>query len=219
MFKQLLGISLALLATAGTVQAQRGGGGHGGGMGGGHGGYGGYGGYGRGGYGGYGRGFYGGGFYGGWGYPYYYGGIYPYYGGGFYDLPPAVGTYPSTVIPYSSNYTPIPPANVDPSTLPSLPAPLSPPSIPNAVATKSATPATATVSVIVPEGAQVWFDNTLTPTKGTKWTYTSPKLEPSKTYTVNVKARWAEGGQDKAYDIPLRIVAGDNMTMDLTKVR
>jgi uncharacterized protein (TIGR03000 family) len=77
----------------------------------------------------------------------------------------------------------------------------------------------ASVTVIVPEGGQVWFDNTLTPKTGANWVYNSPKLEPGKTYTLNIKARWAEGGQDKAYDIPLRVVAGDKMTMDLSKIR
>jgi uncharacterized protein (TIGR03000 family) len=222
MFKHFVSAALALLLAAGSVSAQRGGGGHGGGGGGGHGGYSGYG---HGGYGGYG---YGRGFYGayGFGYPFY---GYPYYGGGYYDLGglgySTVGGYGSggygtyggaAIIPYSSNYTPAPSGSIDPTILPSLPVPLSPPSAPTSTAL---TAGTATVTVVVPEGAQVWFDNTLTPAKGTKWVYTSPKLEPSKTYTVNVKARWAEGGQDKAYDIPLRIVSGDNMTMDLSKIR
>ena len=230
MVKQLLFASAALLIGVGTVSAQRGGGGHaGGGYGGGHGygGYGGHGGYGRGYYGGYGYGLYGFGY--GLGYPYY-----PYYGGSYYGLDglgglgySSFGGYGSggygnsggaAIVPYSSSYTPSGsgPA-LDPTAIPSLPAPLNPP--PTASAPTALTAASATINVIVPEGGQVWFDNTLSPTKGTKWEYTSPKLEPGKTYTVNVKARWADSTGDKSYDIPLRIVAGDKMTMDLTKIR
>jgi uncharacterized protein (TIGR03000 family) len=223
MFKQFLMASLALLIVAGSVHAQRGGGGGGrggGGYGGGRGYGGGYGGY------GYGRGgFYGGygafGFYGvGYPYPYPYFGV-PYdvgglgyssfggFGSGGSGLNPG-----SPIIPYSPEYIPGP-ANIDPTALPSLPAPLTPPG----TTVSNATPATATVNVIVPEGGQVWFDDTLTPSTGSKWVYTSPKLEPGKTYTLKIKARWAEGGQDRNYDIPLRIVAGDKTTMDLTKIR
>jgi uncharacterized protein (TIGR03000 family) len=157
----------------------------------------------------------------GFGYPYYgYGGIYDLGGMGYSGFggygSGGSGLNPGTpIIPYSPEYTPIPPANIDPTALPSLPAPLSPP----ATTVSNATPATATVNVIVPEGGQVWFDDTLTPSTGSKWVYTSPKLEPGKTYTLKIKARWAEGGHDRNYDIPLRIVAGDKMTMDLTKIR
>ena len=79
------------------------------------------------------------------------------------------------------------------------------------MSTKAA--ATATLSVLVPEGGQVWFDNTLTPQDGNKWVYTSKELTPGKSYTVSVKARW-EGG---SIEIPLRIQAGDNMSVDLTR--
>jgi len=224
MFKQLIGATAALFIGVGSLSAQHGGGGggHGGGGfgGGGRGGYGGYGGYGRGGY-GY------GGFYGGIGL-YGYGFGYPYgYGGGYYDLggmgyssfggygSGGGGIYPaSPIIPYSSGYTPAPSTNLDMTLLPALPTPLTPP-----IPSTTSVAASASLTVIVPEGGQVWFDNTLTPQKGSKWVYNSPTLEPGKTYTVNIKARWAEGGQDKAYDIPLRIVAGDKMTMDLTKIR
>jgi uncharacterized protein (TIGR03000 family) len=237
MFKQLLGATFALLLGTGSVLAQHGGGGGGGGghggggaWGGGHGGVG----YGRG-Y-GYNRGFYGGFGFGGvgvWGFGYPY--PYPYFGGA-YDLGgmgySSFGGYGSggygsyggaPIVPYSPEYTPtpIPPANFDPTTPPALPAPLPPPTrqAPSGTMVSTAVATAATVTVIVPEGGQVWFDNTLTPATESKWVYTSPKLEPGKTYTVNVKARWADGSQDRDYNIPLRITAGDKMTMDLTKVR
>jgi hypothetical protein len=75
------------------------------------------------------------------------------------------------------------------------------------------------VAVIVPQGGQVWFNDSLSPTKsGSKWIYTSDKLEPGKTHVLNIKARWAEGEKEKSYTIPLRMEAGDNVTVDLTKL-
>jgi uncharacterized protein (TIGR03000 family) len=223
MFRKLLIAAGLVVLAADTASAQRGGGGHGGGYGGGHG-YGGYG-YGRG-YGGW----YGGiSFYGyGWGYPYAYG-----YGPGFYDLGGlgysgvggfgggGSGAIPApTLIPYSSSYTPGQGPKLDPTTIPTLPPPLANPELPAApVAKPAAAAATASITVIVPEGGQVWFDNTLTPTKGTSWSFTTTALEQGKTYTVNVKARWDEKGNDRSYDIPVRVVSGDKLTLDLTKIR
>jgi uncharacterized protein (TIGR03000 family) len=77
----------------------------------------------------------------------------------------------------------------------------------------------AKVTVIVPEGGQVWFDNALTPTEGNHWTYTSAPLEPGRDYTVAIKARWGDGDQAKSYDVPLHVRAGDNMTVDLTQLQ
>jgi uncharacterized protein (TIGR03000 family) len=225
MFKHILGAALALLIFSGDIYAQRGG--HGGGGGGG--GYrGGYGGGFRGGYGGYGRGFYGG--YGGWGwgypyygygygigaygYPYEYGGYsYPYYSG-YYDL----GTSPAPdtpVVPNSPNY--IPPIN---STDPHSPTIIELGGGSSGSSGAAYRAATATVSVIVPQGGQVWFNDNLNPLKaGSKWVFTTDKLDVGKTYVLNVKARWKEDGQDKSYSIPVRMEAGDNMTVDLTKIR
>jgi uncharacterized protein (TIGR03000 family) len=76
--------------------------------------------------------------------------------------------------------------------------------------------APAKITVLVPPGGQVWFDNALTPTKGDHWTYTSASLEPNKDYTVAIKARWGEGDQARSIDIPVHMRAGDNMTVDLT---
>jgi uncharacterized protein (TIGR03000 family) len=99
------------------------------------------------------------------------------------------------------------PQNVVPST----PAPATP--APGNTATVAAP---AKITVVVPTGGQVWFDNSLTPTQGDKWTYTSAPLEPGKDYTVAVKARWGEGDDAKSYDLPIHVRAGDNLTVDLT---
>jgi uncharacterized protein (TIGR03000 family) len=230
MFKPILGATLALLISTGDLYAQRGGHGGGGGArisGGGYrGGYGGYSGY-RGGYGGYGRGIYGG--YGwGLGYPYYgygyglggYGlgyDYYPYYSPNYSGYPVLdASATPQAIVPYSSGYTPAVDPTTGPSTSPAQPENIPPPSAPPATAARSM----ATVAVIVPEGGKVWFNDSLNPPKtGSKWVFTSEKLEPGKTFVLNIKARWEEGGKDRSYNIPLRIEAGDNMTVDLTRIR
>jgi hypothetical protein len=225
-YKHLLIVAAAILMTVGDVSAQRGGGrgGGGGGRVGGGGMRGGNEGGLRGGYGGYGRGVYGG--YGGYG----FGGLgYPYYGLGYglgYSYPYYYNTYPTygaynggygsagfertsgaAIIPYSSVY---PPASL------TGPSNFSPPASPPA----TLTPATATVAVIVPKGGQVWFNESLSPPKnGSKWVFTSENLDPDKTYLLEIKARWNDGESDQSYKIPLRMEAGDNMTMDLTKIR
>jgi hypothetical protein len=227
MFKYILGATLALLLTTGDIYAQRGGRGGGGGFGGGRGGYGGYGGYGRGFYGGYGGWGYGWGYpgygygygLGGYGYPYYGGYSYPYYGGysdpGTTYIPSSYSTPDTPIAPYPPTYTP-PINSTDPHS----------PTIIETGATSSGTsgaaygPGLAKVTVIVPPEGQVWFNDSLNPPKnGSKWVYVSDKLDVGKTYVLNIKARWNENGQDKSYSIPLRMEAGDNLTMDLTKMR
>lgn len=244
MFKHILAAMLALLISSNDSYAQHGGhggGGHGGAVHGGGGGYrGGYGGYrgGYGGYGGYGRGFYGG--YGGWGYGglgWGYGGYgyglggygYPSYGGYYYPNYgyPDAGTaiVPDTTVPYTSGYTPSSNVPADPPITPIIEAyaqtrlngPVSSDIRPASFATTSAP---AVVAVIVPKEGQVWFNDQLNPPKtGTRWVFSTENLQPGKTYVVNVKARWKDGEQDRSYNIPLRVEAGDNMTVDLTNMR
>jgi uncharacterized protein (TIGR03000 family) len=236
MYKSILASTFAILFAAGSADA-RGGGGHGGGggfhggVGGSRGGYGGahYGGYGR----GYDRGFYGRGYgYGGldWGYglggygydyPYYgYGGsgYYPYYDNYSYPYTGSDITSGSAVLPYSSVYPAAGSATGDvPSPVTPASGIVAPPASPPAATATSA----ATISVIVPEGGQVWFNGSKKPPSdnGSKWTFTTQKLEPGKTYVLDIKATWKDGTKDQSYDVPLRVQAGDNMTVDMTKIR
>jgi uncharacterized protein (TIGR03000 family) len=139
----------------------------------------------------------------------FYGGFgYPVYGGDYYG---------SGVLSYPSYY-------YDPNTVgypvaPSTPNVVVPPSQPVPSAAAATAPSgTATLTAIVPEGGQVWFNDTLTQSGGTAWVYTTPPLESGKTYSVDVKARWVEGSQDRSMELALRLVAGDNMTVDFTKI-
>jgi uncharacterized protein (TIGR03000 family) len=230
MFKLFLGATLALLLASGDVLAQRG---HGGGRDGG-GRVGGYrGGFDRGGFYGdrgfYGRGFYGG-FYGpgwgwgGWGWPYYGYGLgygYPYYSG--YSYPNYYGSYPetyvipgvtydNTVVPSSASSNTIAPYSSNSTTQGD--SSLSPPASPPAPLANQ-----AMVTMLVPKGGQVSVNGKLIPAKSDgKVVFTTAQLDPGRTYVLDVRARWREGNQDQSYTIPLRVEAGDNMTMDLTNI-
>ncbi len=157
----------------------------------GYGGYG-YGGYGYGlGYGGYGYGGYGlgnGGYgyglgYGGYGSSSPYGGAYPSTDGGYYY--PAAPTTLGGDIVQASGIIPL---------------------------TSSATvDAPARVTLVVPEGAQVWFDGKETTTTGSTRVFTSPVIEAGKSSVLVVKARW--DGSDREMRLPIQ--AGDKMSVDM----
>jgi len=150
-------------------------------------------GYGLGGYGGYGSPYYGGYAYP--AYPYYAG--YPDYG---YAVPvaPAEGGY--YTLPADGNYA-APAAYTAPATKG------------NGSYTANAEAAPATVNLVVPAGAKVWFDGKeATDTEG-KRVFTSQALEPGKTETLSVKVEM--NGSRSEMRIPIR--AGDKMTMDLRR--
>jgi uncharacterized protein (TIGR03000 family) len=195
------GVGLAVLAGAllllspGESQAQRrgfGGWGRGGvGMG-----YGGYGGYGYGqpfGY-GYGYGYpsafgYGGlgGYYG--GYPGSYGGTYAYspgfYGGGYNYGTPSYAYNPQTTA-YQSFYP----------------------------ADGQQTDNTAIVRVMVPADAEVSFDGAATQQRGPMRVFQTPQLDPGRTYTYQVRAKWTENGKDMEQTRPLQVQANRTATLD-----
>jgi uncharacterized protein (TIGR03000 family) len=72
----------------------------------------------------------------------------------------------------------------------------------------------ANVTVIVPEGSEVWFEGNMNSETGTRREYTSPALEPGYTYVLNVKLT-PRGGTTRT--VKLYVKAGDNLTFDLTK--
>jgi uncharacterized protein (TIGR03000 family) len=219
------------------VQAGRGGGGGGGRGGGGGGGRGGFsgggggrggGGFSRGGFGG--RGFGGGGFgYGGFGYGGFgYGGLGyggygygdPYYGygstlGGYYFDPsyysssaPMVYSSPSYYTT-SSYYTP-----------PSYYAGVNiVPVGPDVTTNQSAyynpsQPTPATVEVRVPADAKVWFDGSPTTMTGDNRIFTSPPLEPGKTFHYEVKAQWMKDGKPVEKTHSIQVGAGKRSLVD-----
>jgi uncharacterized protein (TIGR03000 family) len=215
----------------GAVRGGYYGGGYGGGYG--RGGYGrGYGGYGYGGFGffpfyggyGYGLGGLGYGGYGGYG-----GDYYPYTGGSTYypayDSTSVVAPYAtsgSALVPYSSVY---PPAGSSEGPLTIAPADsasnIAPPASPPATLPPTLAASTATIAVVVPMGGHVWFNGSMNPPSdnGSKWKFTTQKLDPGKTYVLEIKATWNDGVSDHSYNVPLRVQAGDNMTVDMTRIQ
>lgn len=146
-----------------------------------------------------GSGYYGYPYYGSYSYPYYYGSYgYPYsYGGYSYAAPAVLGAAATTTS--TSLYTPALSSSVtDPAVVPS--------------SGTSTAAGTGSVTVVVPSGAQLWFDGKETDTGSASRVFTSQKLEPGQVKTLSVKARW--DGSTREMQLPVQ--AGDNMTVDLT---
>jgi uncharacterized protein (TIGR03000 family) len=202
-----------ILAAPGPVLAQHGGHSGGGHFGGAH-------------FGGYHGGYYHGGYYPHYGYRHYYpayglgyaspyyGYAYPYYGDYYpysydtypyawpsttYELAPYYTSYGagttsylnsvSTVTPSSGNgQAYYPPATAQPDL-------------------------SAHVTVSVPRGAQVWFDNTPTTSTGTVRAFYSPPLSPGKQYTYDVKASWMENGHEVTQNQKVGVTAGERVNL------
>jgi len=210
-------VALAIFAMPGVGQAQpRGGGGFGGGRGGGGGpgmgfggghfgggpgmGFGGGPGMGFGGGPHFGGGFYGGG-YPGYGYNHYgYGGYHPYGGYstypsyGYSSYPYSAYVYPSdgSISTYSSGYYS--------------------PSVGVTPATQSDNSAHVTVNV--PADAQVLFDGSPTTSTGPVRQFTSPSLEPGKSFTYKVEARWNENGREMNQTQSVSVTAGSHVNVN-----
>lgn len=151
-------------------------------------------------------GFYGFGYYPFYGsyYPGSYGGIssyaslYPNYGSSYYDY---LGPYDDSYVApyaYSRSYPPLP-ADVDRR------APAAP------VDDK------AHVRVLVPSGAEVWFDGSKTTQAGNSREYVSPSLAPDTTYSYEVRARWMDNGKPVEETRKVMVRAGSQATVDFTQ--
>jgi len=175
-----------------------------------------YSGYGRGSYGGYGRGYYGPGFglYIGPSYRYaypYYGGYYgsPYYGGYYYSQPSYNYVEPSY------NYAQPSYGYVEPS----MTSPYSYP-----VGTASANPAedldpnAAMVEVRVPENAEIWFAGARTTQTGPVRHFVSPSLQPGRTFSYEVRARWTDAsGRPVDRTKEVKVQAGGRVGVDFNR--
>lgn len=74
-----------------------------------------------------------------------------------------------------------------------------------------ATPRTsprAHISVRVPAGAQLWFDDTPTNTSGNVRQFDTPPLEPGSEYRYDVRARWKESGREVTQTQRIRFTPG-----------
>jgi uncharacterized protein (TIGR03000 family) len=188
-----------MLMTPGISSAQRRGGG-GGWSGGGAWRGGGWGGY-RGGYGGY-RGY---GGYGG-----YWGGFWPGFGLGYasgyrgygygYNYPSEYGAYY-----YEPSY-----ASVEPSATPSYY--YSPPDT-----AADVNPNVASIEVRVPVNAEIWFEGEKTSQTGAVRHFQSPELQPGKTFTYDVRARWTDAaGKEVDRTKQVKVQAGARVGVDFS---
>ncbi len=71
----------------------------------------------------------------------------------------------------------------------------------------------AVVTVIVPLGAQVWFDGVETNNAGMGRSFTSPVLQPGQTSVLSVKI--LSNGSSREMQLPIR--SGDRMSVDLSR--
>jgi len=174
----------------------------------------GLGGYGR----GYGNGYYGSSYYS----PSYYNSGYAY--------SPSYGSYS-----YVPNYSYAPSPGYDSNQVyPSAPAAVtgyaqSPdysiqanPSTPSATTQQSLyysppqTDNSAQIRVLVPAGAQVWVGGELTSQTGSERVFSSPVIQPGRTYTYEVKARWMQEGEPVEQVKQVRVQANQTTTVDFS---
>src|SRR5205823_7043840 len=74
----------------------------------------------------------------------------------------------------------------------------------------------AHIRVLVPDNAQVWFDDAPTQQTGSVRIFDTPALEPGRSYTYQVRARWTENGRDVSQTREAKIHPGDSVTVDFT---
>ena len=72
----------------------------------------------------------------------------------------------------------------------------------------------ATITVIVPADAEVYFDGTLTSQTGTQRVYHTPQLEPNLEYHYTVRARWTQDGSPVERVQTVRFKVGSQPRVD-----
>jgi uncharacterized protein (TIGR03000 family) len=75
----------------------------------------------------------------------------------------------------------------------------------------------AHVEVVVPQNAEVWFDNHKTQQTGTDRFFVSPPIEPNYKYHYDIKARWMDNGRAVERDKKVTVQAGQQLRLDFTK--
>ncbi len=78
--------------------------------------------------------------------------------------------------------------------------------------------ASASIRVLVPDAeAKVWFDGTLTKSKGTDRLYYTPRLEPGSEYTYRIRAAWMVKGQEMIQEQVITVTPGRTTVADFTR--
>jgi uncharacterized protein (TIGR03000 family) len=129
-----------------------------------------------------------------------------------YAGPPGYGMgYGSPGYYLPGNYYGLPPINF--STLGLLP------SDPTMAGFPGMRPRFASVRVLVPADARVWFDGDPTRQTGADRTFTTPDLPEGRRYRYVVRARWTAGGKTVTQTRTVRFHAGDRVTVDFLTAR
>jgi uncharacterized protein (TIGR03000 family) len=77
------------------------------------------------------------------------------------------------------------------------------------------TTARSTVHVLLPESdARVYFDDSATTETGADRVYTTPALDPAKSYTYTIRATWTTDGQPVSRSKEVKIQPGKDTTVD-----
>jgi uncharacterized protein (TIGR03000 family) len=72
-----------------------------------------------------------------------------------------------------------------------------------------------TVHVLLPESdARVFFDDSPTSETGTDRLFTTPALDPAKSYTYTIRATWTTDGQPTSRSKEVKIQPGKETTVD-----
>jgi len=74
----------------------------------------------------------------------------------------------------------------------------------------------AQIRVLVPAGAQVWVGGALTSQTGSERVFASPAIQPGRTYTYEVKARWMQEGEPVEQVKQVRVQANQTTTVDFS---
>jgi uncharacterized protein (TIGR03000 family) len=90
------------------------------------------------------------------------------------------------------------------------------PPAPAEVAAPAPGDAPATITLLVPADAQVFFDGHLTTQTGTERVYVTPPLERGSTFNYSIRARWTENGRPVEQTRRVPITAGARVRVDFT---
>jgi len=107
----------------------------------------------------------------------FYGANSYYYEPSYSDVQPDLSNAPQDTYSPDNLYAP-------PATVPSV-----------SPATDVATP--ANFQIRVPDGAEIWFEGSKTSQTGSVRTFVSPAVQPGKSFTYDIRARWTGSGATK----------------------
>jgi uncharacterized protein (TIGR03000 family) len=79
----------------------------------------------------------------------------------------------------------------------------------------AAVAAPAAIQIRTTPTARVWFDGTATTQTGTVRTFSTPPLEPGKTYSYKVRACWLEDGRPTVRTRTVEVASGGTAEVDL----